>query len=111
MLGVYGVVATRTTERMREFGIRLALGAARRNIVGLVLREGGRVAVAALLIGVPVTLFVSRALGALMFGISPWDPAAITIALMFVGGAMLLATLLPAWRATRVSPTTILRES
>jgi ABC-type antimicrobial peptide transport system permease subunit len=111
MLGVYGVVATRTADRMREFGIRLALGAARRNIAGLVLREGGQVAAVAIAIGVPVTLFVSRALGAVMFGISPWDPGAIGTALTCVGGAMLLATLLPAWRATRANPTSILREN
>ena len=110
-LGVYGVIATRAADRTREFGIRLALGAARGRILRMVLAEGGVIAAGGALIGLPIALVTTNALRSLLFGVGPWDAVALAGALGVVGASLLIATLLPAWRATRVSPTVALQES
>jgi predicted permease len=109
-LGVYGVVAYRTAQRTREFGVRLALGAARSQILRLVVREGARVAAAGLAIGIPAALVTTRLLSSLLFGTGPWNAPAFAAAAAIVFGAVCSAAYVPARRATRVSPSTALRE-
>jgi hypothetical protein len=110
-LGVYGVIGYRTSRRTREIGIRIALGAARGRILRLVLREGMRVGLLGLVIGVPLALVASRLLVSLLFGISPWN----WTSLLTAGGVLLaavgLATFVPAWRATDVNPSNALRDT
>ena len=101
IIGIYGVMSYLVTQRMREFGIRVAFGAGAREIVGMVMRQGARLIVIGLALGVGAALALSRLLESLLFGVSTVDPsAAVAVALLAVVAC--LACLLPALRATRV---------
>ena len=110
-VGVYGVIASRTTRRTREIGIRIALGATRWEVLALVLGDGGRVALYGLLIGLPAALGTSQLLRTLLFGVDPWDALALGGAMALLVLTVLAATLVPAWRAARLNPSMTLRES
>jgi putative ABC transport system permease protein len=110
VIGVYGVMAYNVTQRTREVGIRMALGAERRDIVRLIVRQGAALAVAGLVAGLLFALATARFLASFLFGISPFDPltfAAVTAAL---AAAALVASWVPARRATRVDPVVALRD-
>lgn len=109
-LGVYGVLSHLVAERRRELGVRLALGAAPASVFALVLGEGARIAVLASLIGSVAALAGGRLLHSLLFGVGPRDPVAFLAALPTLLAAALLASALPALRATRVDPAKTLRE-
>ena len=109
-LGIYGVVAYAVARRTREIGIRMALGAAPRDVLTLVLGQGLRLTLAGVGVGLAGAFALTGALSALLYGVSPRDPAtvgAITLLLVLVAVA---ATWLPARRATRVDPTVALRS-
>ena len=108
-LGIYGVMAYAVALRTREIGIRIALGAAPRGVLVLVVRQGLRLAVGGVLVGALLALGSSRLLRGMLFGVSPTDPVVFgTIAMLLVLVAA-LATYLPARRAARVDPVTALR--
>jgi len=109
-IGIYGVIAYRVSERTREIGIRMALGARRGDVVGLIVGEGARVVAAGLLAGLAASAVATRLLANALFGLRPGDPAtfAAVTALLFVTG--LAASYLPARRAARIDPTKALRE-
>lgn len=109
-IGVYGVVAYRTSRRTREIGVRIALGAGRSGIVSLVLREGLRVAALGVIIGLPAALWSTRLLRPMLFGVEPWDLTALTVAAVVLTASVVVATMVPAWRATHVSPAAALRS-
>lgn len=109
-LGLYGVVAYRTTKRTREIGIRVALGATRRTVMRLVVGEGLRVAAIGLAFGIPAALLATRLMASLLFGVEPWDPPTFLAAALVLLLAVFLAALIPALRAMRLSPTAALRE-
>ena len=109
-VGIYGVMACSVSERTREIGIRVALGATRRTILRMVLEDGGRMAIVGFAIGLPAALITTRLIGSLLFGVEPWDAAALGAAVIVLATAVTAATLLPAWRATRVNPSVALRE-
>lgn len=109
-LGVYGVLASRTARRTKEFAIRVALGATRQEVLTLVARDGGRLALRGLAIGLPAALVTTHLIRSLLFGVQPWDAIALGGATLVLVVTVATATLLPAWRATRVSPSTTLRE-
>ena len=111
VLGIYGVVAYRTANRTREIGIRVALGARRGEVVRLVMREGAVLAALGLAIGVPAALASTRVLGALVFRVSVWDPPAFGAAAVVLFLSVCAATAIPAWRATRITPSTALRDA
>jgi predicted permease len=109
-MGVYAVVAYAVGQRTQEFGVRIALGAGRTDVLGLVLRQGLALAVAGSGFGLLLALAVSRLLTSLLHGVSPFDPAALVgvpLGLALVAG---LACYLPARRATRVDPMIALRS-
>jgi putative ABC transport system permease protein len=108
--GIYGVLATSVAERTREIGVRSALGASQLSILALVARQGMTLALAGSTIGLIGALGASRAISALLFGVSPLDPAtyAGVVALMLAVASA--ATWIPAWRAARVDPATTLRS-
>jgi predicted permease len=108
-VGIYGVVAYTVAQRTREIGVRLALGARGRSIVGLVVGEGLRRTVAGIVAGLAGALAATGAVRSLLFGVAATDPAtyAGVVALLLV--VTLLACLLPAWRAARVDPQVALR--
>jgi predicted permease len=110
-VGVYAVVAYRTTGRTKEIGIRVALGAPHRQVMALVMREGVRLAVAGVAVGLPLALLATNASSSMLFGISPWDWRTFVAAGGVLLGAMCLASFLPARRATRVDPSTALRAN
>ena len=109
-LGVYGLMAFATTQRMREFGLRLALGATPRRVLATVMRDGFTLAAIGLGVGLSGAVVVARAMRQMLFGIGPFD--AVTFAAM---GCVLLvsaglATFLPARRATKVDPMIVLKD-
>ena len=108
-VGLYGVVAYTTRRRAGEIGIRMALGASRRSVLWLVVREALTLVAGGLLLGLPLALAGGKAVGSLLFGVPAQDPVALAItaaALVTVG---LLAALAPARRATSLDPLRVLR--
>ncbi len=107
--GTYGVSSYLVTQRTREFGIRVALGAGRSDIVRGVLRTSLMVASGGIVVGVAASLGVGRLLESLLFGVKPHDALILSIAVMVLIASALVANLLPARRAARVDPMTSLR--
>jgi putative ABC transport system permease protein len=110
VLGIYGVVSYTTSQRTKELGIRLALGADPRAVVRMVLVGGIALAGIGVLLGAVAFLGLGRALRALLYGVAPQDPATIVLCGAAMIGAALIACYLPARRAARVDPVTALRE-
>jgi len=109
-LGIYGVISYMVSERTHEIGIRLALGAQRRNILRIIVRQGFGLALAGAALGLVCALIVSHLMAGLLYGVSPTDPLTFaSVALLFIGVA-LLASYIPARRAVRVDPLVALRH-
>ncbi|HTW46902.1 MAG TPA: ABC transporter permease [Acidobacteriaceae bacterium] len=108
-LGVYGVVTYSVVQRQREIGLRLALGAQRVNIYGLILREGLLPVAAGALAGTAIALASARLAGSLLFDVSPYDPGIVTGAVCVLLAVGTAACLLPARRAAGVEPMEALR--
>ena len=108
-IGTYGVVSYLVTERHREIGIRVALGASTGRIVRLVLRQGLTMASVGIVIGIVGALGLARLTRTLLFGVSPNDPATYAAVSAVIAGVALLACLLPAQRAMRVDPLEAIR--
>jgi putative ABC transport system permease protein len=109
VIGVYAVSAAVVAARTREIGIRSALGASRRQVMGLVLTSGLSPVVAGLAAGTVGALFCGAALSGLLFGVPPWDPVSLGIGAAALAAAALAANLVPALRAARVDPIVALR--
>ena len=103
-IGIYGVMSYTVRRRVRELGTRLALGATRRDIVVLILRQAAPVVVAGISIGIAVGLAAARSLGAILYGVTPRDPIALTVAAGLLLITALGASVLPARRAARIDP-------
>jgi len=108
-IGIYGVVACQVTARWPEFGVRVALGAAPRDVVGLVVRQTFRLACAGALVGVVGAFAAMRLLRSLLYELSPADPLSFAAALLILLGTGALAGYLPARRAAAVDPALALR--
>jgi predicted permease len=108
-LGLYSILAFLVTQRTREIGIRLALGATREQVLRLFLREGMSLAVAGSIAGLAAALLSLRMLRALLYGTTPADPAVLLAVLLLLGATCALASYLPARRATKVDPIVALR--
>ena len=108
-LGIYGVLAHLLAQRTREFGIRSALGAGRAQLVRLSLRQGLRFVAPGLLCGVLLAQLIARAIAGLLYDLSPSDGLTYVAATLVVCGSSLAACYLPARRAARVDPMTVLR--
>ncbi|NMO19165.1 FtsX-like permease family protein [Pyxidicoccus fallax] len=109
-LGIYGVVTHAVTHRTRELGIRMALGADRQQVVGLVLGQYLRLTGTGLALGVGLAFVASRMLGSLLYGVERADPLTYVGVVAVLGGVAILASLLPAYRATRIDPIIALRH-
>ncbi len=109
-VGVYGVIAYAVGQRTREFGVRMALGAVGGDLLRLVLRNGVRLALAGMVLGIGLALVVGRLIGGLLYEVSPADPAAFAAVAIVLTLVAVLATLAPAWRAARVQPLSALRD-
>jgi putative ABC transport system permease protein len=108
-VGLYGVMALSVTQRTRELGIRLALGAPRRNVFRLVLGQGAMLISLGIALGLLGALAASRALSSVLYGVGALDPSALAIAILSLALVALLACWLPARRATLVDPIQALR--
>jgi ABC-type antimicrobial peptide transport system permease subunit len=109
IIGIYGVLAYLVSQRTREIGVRIALGAQRSNVLGLVLRRGAAMVAIGVTAGVLGALGLTRYLAGMLYGITPLDATTyVVVAAAFVGVA-LLASWVPARRATHVDPNTVLR--
>jgi putative ABC transport system permease protein len=108
-IGIYGVLAGSVTERMREIGVRAALGASRRDILALVIRQGMALTALGVGIGLAGAAIASRALVSLLFGITRLDPVTHLGVIALAAGVSAVACGLPAWRASRVDPAITLR--
>jgi predicted permease len=109
-LGLYGVIAYMVARRRNEIGVRVALGADRGRVVRLVLREALLLLGVGLVIGTGLALWAGRAAGALLFGLKPYDPPTMIMAIVLLAGVALLASYLPALRASRMEPMSALRQ-
>lgn len=103
-VGIYGVMSYSVRRRTREMGTRLALGASRRDIITLVLRQAALVAGLGLAVGLLAGLAAARSLGTILYGVPPWDPLTVAGASALLGVTVLAAGYLPAWRAARTDP-------
>ncbi len=108
-LGLYGVLSHGVTQRFREIGVRVAMGAQSGDIVRLILGQAGRLLLAGLLLGVPVAAGVAALVRSQLFGVPAFDAAALSIALVVLAASAFLAAYLPAARAARVDPSQTLR--
>jgi hypothetical protein len=108
-VGLYGTLAYLTSQRTQEFGVRLALGASAASILRLVLGEGGVLAGLGTALGLAGAMAVTRTLRGLLYGVTPLDGVTIASVVALLGAVALAAVGVPAWRASRVDPTTALR--
>jgi putative ABC transport system permease protein len=108
-VGIYGVVSYSVARRVHEIGVRMALGARPSSVVGLVVRQGMGPVVLGLAVGFVAALALSRLLTKMLFGVSPHDPRTFVVVAVVLMAVALLASYLPARRATRVDPLTALR--
>ena len=108
-VGIYGVTSYTAAQRTGEFGIRMAIGAQRRNVLRLVLRQGGKLVLIGLLAGLFSTLVAARLLRSMLFETSPYDPITLATITILLGIFAVLACLLPAYRAANINPIEALR--
>jgi predicted permease len=109
MLGLYGVISYIIAMRRNEFGIRMALGATREDVIGIVLRQTLGLLILGVGIGLALAIATTRGAQALLFGLGPNDPPSLIGAACFLAAVALFATVLPAYRAARVDPMNTLR--
>ncbi len=110
-VGLYGVTAFRVKRRTAEIGLRMALGAARREIAVSILRGACRQIAAGLLLGGPIAVLAARALASQLYGVSPVDPWILGVSAALVAACGVAASLLPAIRASSIAPVDALRQS
>ena len=108
-IGVYGLLAFSVARRTNEIGTRMALGASRLEVLGMVLRQGLGLVGAGLLLGLAGAFAVTRSLTSLLFGVRPTDPLSFGLVAAVLIGVGLLASYIPARRATKVDPMVALR--
>ena len=110
VVGIYGVVSYSVAQRTREMGIRMALGAQPSSLVRLVLRHGGRMGLVGVIVGVGIALLTGRFADRLLYGVHSGDPVTYALVALALGTVAVIATILPARRATRVDPAVALRS-
>ena len=110
-IGTYGILSYSVSERTREIGIHMALGATRGSVLGMVLGQGMRLTLAGLVTGLAASFALTRLLQAQLFNVKPTDPMTLTVVAAFIAVVAFVACYVPAQRATRVDPMVTLRES
>jgi predicted permease len=109
-IGLYGVISYLVGQRTQELGIRVALGAGRKEILSLVVNHGMKMALGGVAIGLIAAFGLTRLLGELLYGVSATDPATFAFIALLLAAVAMAACLVPAWRATKVDPITALRH-
>jgi predicted permease len=110
MIGLYGVMSYMVARRKNEIGIRMALGADRGDVLRLILGDASRLLVIGLVAGAGAAVAAAQAANTLLFGLTPHDPATLALASVSLGAVAMLASCVPAFRASRLAPTIALRE-
>jgi len=109
-VGLYAVLSYSVSQRLREIGVRMALGAEPGSILMLITHQGLKIVALGLVVGILAALTLSHFIGSVLYGVSATDPVALATSVIVLNIATLLACLLPAFRATRINPITALRE-
>ena len=109
-IGLYGVTAYNAGRRVNEIGLRMALGASRGNAAALILRGAFGLILVGLCAGLPLTFAVGRFLGSQLYGMSPYNPVVTVVAVLLLATTAFFASLIPALRASLISPMAALRE-
>jgi putative ABC transport system permease protein len=109
-VGLYGVVSYSVTQRTHEFGVRIALGASPTGVLAMVIRQGALVAAVGVAAGLAAAFVLTRYMSALLFGISALDPLTFSIVTLVLCAVAMVASYVPARRATRVDPAIALRS-
>ena len=109
-IGLYGTLSFAVAQRTREIGIRMALGARIRDVIGRLMAEAGSTVALGLVLGIGGALMATRTISNLLFGVTATDPATIAISALFLIAACAIAAYLPARRASRVDPLVALRH-
>lgn len=109
VVGLYGVIAYSVSQRTREIGVRMALGAQRSSVYSMVMRQAGWLTLAGIAIGLLCAVGASRLMDKLLFGVASWDMPTLAVVALVLGAASLAASFLPAHRAASVNPTEALR--
>ena len=109
-IGTYGVLSYMVTERRREIGIRVALGAARSQVLTQIMKQGLQVTALGITLGLAGALAVNRLIASLLFGVQPTDAETIAFVIATITAVAVAASWLPAWRASRVDPNVVLRD-
>ena len=109
VVGIYSVVSYAAAQRTQEIGIRIAMGASPRNILGMVLRQGLSVVGIGLALGLVISFAGTRLLSGLVVGVKPSDPVTFIVVVLLLTGIALFACWIPARRATRIDPLVALR--
>ena len=110
-IGTYGILSYSVSERTKEIGIHMALGATRGSVLGMVLGQGMRLTIVGLVAGLAASFGLTRLLQAQLFNVKPTDPATLSVVAAFIAVVAFIACYVPAQRATRVDPMVTLRES
>jgi macrolide transport system ATP-binding/permease protein len=110
VVGLYGVVAYSVSQRTREIGVRMALGAQRGAVYSMILRQAGWLTAVGLGLGVGCSIVASLAMRNMLFGVSPWDVPTLAGVALLLGAASFAASFVPAHRAASVNPTDALRS-
>jgi ABC-type antimicrobial peptide transport system permease subunit len=109
IIGIYGVFSYLVAQRTREIGLRVALGAQRRDVLVLVMKEGAKFSLAGIAIGLLSAVFVTRSMASQLYGVSPLDPLTYLAVALVMAAVAFLACYLPTRRAMRVDPAIALR--
>jgi putative ABC transport system permease protein len=109
IVGVYGVMSFLVVRRRQEIGVRMALGASRKNVVWMVVRQGTKLAITGTFVGLAGALLAGRGVAGMLYGVRAFDPATLICASAGLMAAAILAALIPAWRAARIQPVNALR--
>ncbi len=108
-VGTYGVLSYMVTERRREIGVRMALGASRSSVIGLVMKQGLQATVIGVIVGVTGAFAANRMIASLLFGVQPTDAATMAAVIATISTVAAVACWLPGWRASRLDPNVVLR--
>jgi ABC-type antimicrobial peptide transport system permease subunit len=109
VVGLYGVIAYSVSQRTREIGVRIALGAQRGMVYRLILKEAGALALTGIVLGIVCAVIAASLMRKILFGTAPWDITTLLCVAGVLGASALLASFLPARRAASVDPMTALR--
>jgi predicted permease len=110
MVGLYGMIAFAVNDRRQEIGVRVALGATRSQVIGLMMREAARLLAVGMAAGVGLSLLATRGAASILFGVAPDDPSTLISACLLLAGVAAIASFLPARSASRLDPLAALRQ-